>query len=50
VVASWDWLIAEGNRVTETSVAGIAEMVPLDWAWSMEWSFRVLAGDLRPLK
>jgi hypothetical protein len=38
VINSVWWLHGTGplQRVTESSVAGIAEKVPLDWAWSME--------------
>lgn len=52
VIDSAWWLHGTGRsqRVAEISVGGIAKMLPLEWAWVMEWPFKVLAGDLRPLK
>jgi Fungal specific transcription factor domain len=52
VIDSVWWLHGTGQsqRVAEISVSGIAKMLPLDWAWVMEWPFKVIAGDLRPFK
>ncbi|PMD44538.1 hypothetical protein L207DRAFT_579476 [Hyaloscypha variabilis F] len=44
------WLHGTGGsqKVAEISITGLAKMLPLEWAWAMEWPFKVLAGDLRP--
>jgi hypothetical protein len=46
------WLHGSGRSqsVTEISIARIVKMLPLNWAWTIEWPFNVLADDLRPLK
>ena len=45
------WLHGTGSsqKVAEISVSGIAEMLPSVWAWAMEWPFKVLSGELRPV-
>ena len=46
------WLHGTGRsqKVAEVSVSGIAKMLPSEWTWAMEWPFKVIAGDLYPLK
>lgn len=50
-VTDWAWWLhgcrEAGMQVEMYHVRGIAELMPVEWLWSMEWPLRVAGGGLR---
>ena len=44
------WLhgTGESQQVAQYAITGIKGLMPLEWAWTMEWPIQVVAGDIKP--